>query len=534
MKIKKHLSFTGLRTKLSEEFNKIIDKRQESKVKISIHDAMMSGFAAMYFQDPSLLQFQIRMQEDQHRNNLETLFEVEKIPKETQMREIIDDVDSDSFSPIFKDFYLRLQRGKHLEQFQIFPNLYYFPIDGSQFYSSNDVHCDQCLVKEHKKYTRTLVGLKGEPNPNGKSRGYYLYRKLNDETVYVLVVHTKDCHETLNLSERLKHSEIEDRLALDWPENSEKVLSLETELVEIIRANCKHSQHVEASLTYSHQVLQGGIMHPDCSQVIPFMPEQIVNSDGATKQDCEMNGAKRFVKKLRQQFPQLGLIIGGDALFSKQPIIEDVVSQRMHYLFVAKPSDHKVMMEMLDELGELNKFEFLDEKGNKHCYEWRNNVPLTGQRDTVFVNFLRCEITGKNKKGEEAILHRNSWVTDINISEENIAILVKAGRCRWKNENEVFNVMKNHGYYMERNYGHGKKNLAFNFYLLTLLAFLFHQIFELTDRQYKACRKKFGSKRHLWEKLRAYIDIIIFETWEKLLEFALTPKKGLLQWAVPP
>jgi hypothetical protein len=131
-------------------------------------------------------------------------------------------------------------------------------------------------------------------------------------------------------------------------------------------------------------------------------------------------------------------------------------------------------------------------------------------------------------------VYRNSWVTDVGVTDENIKTLVRAGRCRWKSENELFNVMKNHGYYMEQNFGHGQKNLAFNFYLLTLLAFLFHQIAELTDKQYQACRKKFGSKKRLWEKLRSWIDIIIFETWESLLAFALAPKVGLLQWAKPP
>ena len=116
-------------------------------------------------------------------------------------------------------------------------------------------------------------------------------------------------------------------------------------------------------------------------------------------------------------------------------------------------------------------------------------------------------------------------VTDLAVSEQNIKTLVGAGRCRWKSENEIFNVMKNHGYYMERSYGHGKKNLAFNFYLLTLLAFFFHQLFELTDNGYQQCRKKFGSKRHFWETLRGYIKIIIFESWDALLRFALDPKK---------
>jgi hypothetical protein len=61
----------------------------------------MSGFACMHFQDSSILQFQRRMQEEQHRNNLETLFNVKDVPKGTQMREIIDGVDSNCFRPIF-------------------------------------------------------------------------------------------------------------------------------------------------------------------------------------------------------------------------------------------------------------------------------------------------------------------------------------------------------------------------------------------------------------------------------------------------
>ena len=147
MRVKKHLNFTSMRHEMSRTFNKIKDNRQQSKVAISIHDAIMSGFACMYFQDPSLLQFQKRMQDDQHRNNLETLFGVKNIPKETQMREIIDDVDSECFRSLFKGLYSRLQRGKHLEQFQIFPGMYYHPVDGSQYYSSEDIHCEQCLQK---------------------------------------------------------------------------------------------------------------------------------------------------------------------------------------------------------------------------------------------------------------------------------------------------------------------------------------------------------------------------------------------------
>jgi hypothetical protein len=124
---------------------------------------------------------------------------------------------------------------------------------------------------------------------------------------------------------------------------------------------------------------------------------------------------------------------------------------------------------------------------------------------------------------EEKIIYKNSWVTNIEVSNDNIERLVKAGRSRWKSENECFNTLTNQEYYIEHNYGHGSTNACFNYCLLSILAFFFHQIFELTDESYLACRNKFGSKKSLWETLRSYIRIIIFDAWDLLLQFVLRP-----------
>ena len=70
-----------------------------------MHDVFMSAFAMMFFQDPSLLQFQQRLEDEGHMNNLKTLFHVESIPKDTQMREVIDDVDPEEIAPLFDDFF---------------------------------------------------------------------------------------------------------------------------------------------------------------------------------------------------------------------------------------------------------------------------------------------------------------------------------------------------------------------------------------------------------------------------------------------
>ena len=116
---KKHLTFTALRKAFSSHLDDVADPRQSQKCNYSVHDAMMSAFACMYFQDPSLLHFQQRLEKKYQRSNLQTIFRVKHTPKDSQLRDIIDTIPSDALAPVFKDFYERLRRHKHLEPFAI-------------------------------------------------------------------------------------------------------------------------------------------------------------------------------------------------------------------------------------------------------------------------------------------------------------------------------------------------------------------------------------------------------------------------------
>src|SRR5271170_3895298 len=140
MKQKKPFSFGNLRQSLSACFNKIPDHRQSEKVDYSIHDALMSGFACMHFQDPSLLQFQKRLEKKHHKSNLQTLFDIKSFPESTQLRDITDNVASEHLTPFFDDYFYRLQRSKQLQSFQLFPGLYLAPMDGTE------VSCHNRLV----------------------------------------------------------------------------------------------------------------------------------------------------------------------------------------------------------------------------------------------------------------------------------------------------------------------------------------------------------------------------------------------------
>jgi hypothetical protein len=84
-------------------------------------------------------------------------------------------------------------------------------------------------------------------------------------------------------------------------------------------------------------------------------------------------------------------------------------------------------------------------------------------------------------------------------------------------------VVKNQGYHITHNFGHGKKNLSEAFFLLNLLAFFLHQIFELSDTLYQSARATFSARVEYWNTIRAAFRLILFDSWEELLERMNSP-----------
>ena len=211
----------------------------------------------------------------------------------------------------------------------------------------------------------------------------------------------------------------------------------------------------------------------------------------------------------------------------RKDTIDELNAAKMSFILVAKPADHKVLFEWVNELialGDGGSLEIGDEKGRRHRYQWINQVPLNGSKDADLVNFFQYQLVAKTGK----VTYKNSWVTDIEINENNVLTLVKAGRARWKIENETFNTLKNQGYHIEHNFGHGQQNLSMVFFVLNLLAFYVHQILELTDRLYHTVRySKFTSRKEYWNQLRCTIRILIFPSFESLLTFILSPERGI-------
>jgi hypothetical protein len=272
--------------------------------------------------------------------------------------------------------------------------------------------------------------------------------------------------------------------------------------------SCLEKKHADGRISYSHQMLGAVIVHPDHREVIPVCPEPIVQQDGHTKNDCERSAARRFLAGFRSEHPHLRVIVVEDGLSSNGPHIEDLVADKMHFILGAKEGDHAALFEEFQRRLEDGEAEFceirdLSRRNVRHLFTFVQDIPLNASHPEIRVNMLDYkEVTRDPETGEEKV-RCFTWVTDLVLTRERVYRVMRAGRARWKVENETFNTLKNQGYHFEHNFGHGYKHLSVVFALLMMLAFLVDQANQLCDPLFGAAWKKVGSKRELWERMRA-------------------------------
>jgi hypothetical protein len=246
------------------------------------------------------------------------------------------------------------------------------------------------------------------------------------------------------------------------------------------------------------------------------MPEPIVKQDGTDKNACERNAAKRFVAKLRQDHPHLKFIITADSLSSHAPHIETLHAHGLHSILGVKEGDHTFVFQQgqaAEHAGRVTYYERHDRAaGVVHRFRLVNAIALNASNADVRVNFPEYW-----ERSADTVQHF-SWVTDFRVSTRNVYHLMRGGRARWKIENETFNTLKNPGDHFEHNYGHGERHLSVVFAMLMMLAFLVDQAQQLCCALFRAVWMKLGSKRLLWERMRALFYDYALTSMRQLFE----------------
>ncbi len=286
---------------------------------------------------------------------------------------------------------------------------------------------------------------------------------------------------------------------------------------------CCEKRRRDGRVTYYHQMLGAVLVHPAHREVFPLAPEPIAREDGSQKNDCERNAAKRLLTHVRREHPHLKLLVVEDALASNGPHIELLRSLDMRFVLGVKPGDHRHLFEWVEATPGTRMFETVDAAGVSRRYRYLNGAPLNEAHFDLEVNFLECRETRPGKKER-----RFSWVTDIEIAEANAEALMRAGRARWRIENETFNTLKNQGYGFEHNYGHGDNHLATVFAHLMMLAFFIDQVQQRNCRLFQAAQARAERPLYFRQKVRSLFTTHVLRDWGTLygaIAFGVRPRE---------
>lgn len=434
----KEFGFKSILKKFKEIIKTFPDCRERKNISKTLRDAALGGFAVLFTQNSSFLSYQKTMQKTQGKNNAASLFGIKEILSDNHIRNLLDEVPPAKVFPMYSYILDELNQRGYLDQFRSCNNNLLVALDGTQYFSSNNIHCDYCSQAHHK----------------------------------------------------------------------------------------------EGVITYSHNVITPVIVKPGSEKVISLIPEFITPQDGHQKQDSENAASKRWLGTYGPMLKKLRVTILGDDLYCHQPICEKILSEGLNFILVCKEDSHKTLYEYVQFLKEdIQTLEVRRWQGKEVLldrYRFLNGIPLRNGEDAQEVNWCELittnESSGGSGSGSGKVIYKNTFVSNLKISQENVKEIVASGRARWKIENENNNTLKTKGYHLEHNFGHGKKNLSMLLLTFNLLAFLFHTVLDMVDERYELIRQALPTRKIFFQDIRSLTRYIYFSNWDALMKFMI---KGL-------
>ena len=165
------------------------------------------------------------------------------------------------------------------------------------------------------------------------------------------------------------------------------------------------------------------------TEAIENSEEYINQSEEKVKQDCESKAFIRLAKKIKKSFPRLPIIITADGLYVSQKVIQTCTENGWDYIIRYKEGCASTIAHEYQALPEKEK------TGSE--IEYQNQIMFQNTDvNLIYYTEKKIQADGKEKIAEFA------WITNITITKSNAKKIVKAGRNRWKIENQGFNRQK--------------------------------------------------------------------------------------------
>jgi len=155
------LTFDSMIGKLRSIMQGFPDKRTGSNTRYAMEDAGMGAFAVFFTQSPSFLQFQRDMDKKLGKSNAQSLLQMGEIPCDNHIRDLLDEVPPAEVLPMFGYLFEGLKASGHLEAYRSVQGTLLVALDGTEYHSSQKIHCEQCNTQQHRNgevtYSHTVI-----------------------------------------------------------------------------------------------------------------------------------------------------------------------------------------------------------------------------------------------------------------------------------------------------------------------------------------------------------------------------------------
>jgi hypothetical protein len=216
------------------------------------------------------------------------------------------------------------------------------------------------------------------------------------------------------------------------------------------------------------------------TETIENSQEYIHQSEEEIKQDCERKAFVRLSAKIKKNFPRLPICIVADGLYVSRGVMEICKKYDWDYIIRYKEGCASTIAE---------EYEGMPEKQGIKGIKYVNGV--------VYYEYDINVIHYSENKGQNGEIKRTDfvWITSIQITDRNAEKIVRAGRCRWKIENQGFNRQKR----WQGNIEHAcsfHERAQKNHYLLEQISDFIKQLYEyfyLAKNEIKKTQKNISS-----------------------------------------
>ncbi len=232
--------------------------------------------------------------------------------------------------------------------------------------------------------------------------------------------------------------------------------------------NSTHRNHSDGRTEYMLTALEASIVTPGGFR-IPLMTEFIANPAGEyDKQDCELKAAKRLLKRLKDKFGRLKLILLFDSLYLCGDILGICRANGWGLSVSVDKNASAFLKEIEQEMAGRSARHSTStdlKDGRTRKVSWRNGMKHKFGETQFTLNVIRMT---KDNGGKE---ERHVYATTIFLhsnEETALRVLDEVCRARWQIE-EQFKVQKHHGLALEKAFG-TRGFAGQNYYIIVQIA----------------------------------------------------------------